>query len=49
MVNVFPVNRCETRPALVEEPDDVSVTPALGGFDFKLNKDTLGVQVMAHY
>ena len=44
MVNVVPVNRCETCPTLVEEPDDVSVTPTLG-FGLKLINDALGLCV----
>ena len=37
-LNVFPVNTCEICSALMEEPDNVSVTSTLGRFDFKLNK-----------
>ena len=37
-LNVFPVNTCEICSALMEEPDNVSVTPTLGWFGFKLNK-----------
>ena len=37
-LNVFPVNTCEICSALMEEPDNVSVTSTLGRFGFKLNK-----------